>query len=203
MFYIRSAPVVETAHIGGADGILGLDSLQDQRVLLDFVRQEITVADAEDLGGNRGYEIVVRARERLGQLIITQARLDGIRVAVVVDSGAQGSIGNPELLRRFRGSRNIGETELTDINGAKMSGAVKLGSELQIDRARLNNIPIMFADSPTFAALGLDDEPALILGMEELKLFRRVAIDFKTRRVLFDLPPQARIAGRGAISVFR
>jgi len=203
MFYIRSAPVVETAHIGGADGILGLDSLQDQRVLLDFVRQEITVADAEDLGGNRGYEIVVRARERLGQLIITQARLDGIRVAVVVDSGAQGSIGNPELLRRFRGSRNIGETELTDINGAKMSGAVKLGSELQIDRARLNNIPIMFADSPTFAALGLDDEPALILGMEELKLFRRVAIDFKTRRVLFDLPPQARIAGRSAISVFR
>ena len=32
--------------------------------------------------------------------------------------------------------------------------------------------------------------------MSELKLFRRVAIDFKTRRVLFDLPPQARVAGR-------
>ena len=38
---------------------------------------EISVADAEELGGNRGYEIVVRARERLGQLIITEARLDG------------------------------------------------------------------------------------------------------------------------------
>jgi len=122
---------------------------------------------------------------------------------VVVDSGAQGSIGNLELLRRFRHSRNIGRTELTDINGVKMTGAVKLGAELQIDRARLHNIPIMFAESPTFAALGLDDEPALILGMEQLKLFRRVAIDFKTRRVLFDLPPQARIAGREAFSAFR
>ena len=48
----------------------------------------------------------------------------------------------------------------------------------------------MFANSPTFHALDLSDEPALILGMSELKLFRRVAIDFKTRRVLFDLPPQ-------------
>ena len=29
---------------------------------------------------------------------------------------------------------------------------------------------------------------ALILGMRELRLFRRVAIDFATRRVMFDLP---------------
>jgi predicted aspartyl protease len=201
-FYIRSAPVVETANIGGADGILGLDSLQDQRVLLDFVREEITIADADQLGGNRGYEIVVRARSRLGQLIITEARLDGIKVAVVVDSGAQGSIGNPALQQRFRRSRQLGETEVTDINGAVMSGTVKLADDLEIGRAHLQNIPIMFADSPTFHALGLADQPALMLGMQELKLFRRVAIDFKTRRVLFDLPPQAQIAGRGSISVF-
>ena len=201
-FYIRSAPVVEGANIGDADGILGLDSLQDQRVLLDFVNGRISIADAADLGGNRGYEIVVKARRKLGQLIITEARLDGVRVNVVVDSGAQGSIGNPALQQRFRRSRHMGETELTDINGATMSGAVKLGEKLEIGRATLENIPIMFADSPTFHALDLSDQPALILGMEQLKLFRRVAIDFKTRRVLFDLPPQALIAGRGSISVF-
>ena len=49
-------------------------------MLLDFAKREISVADAEQLGGNRGYEIVVRARERLGQLIITSARLDGVQV---------------------------------------------------------------------------------------------------------------------------
>ena len=201
-FYIRSAPVVEGVNIGGADGILGLDSLQNQRVMLDFVNEQIAIADAEELGGNRGYEIVVKARHRLGQLIITQARLDGIRVNVVVDSGAQGSIGNPALAQRFRRSRHMGETELTDINGAVMTGAVKVADELEIGRAKLQNIPIMFADSPTFHALNLSDEPTLILGMSELKLFRRVAIDFKTRRVLFDLPPQATFAGRGSISVF-
>jgi predicted aspartyl protease len=201
-FYIRNAPVVEGANIGGADGILGLDSLQDQRVLIDFANQQISVADADELGGNRGYEIVVRARQRLGQLIITEARLDGIKISVVVDSGAQNSIGNPALFSRFRRARHIGESELTDINGEVMSGVVRLGSELNVGRAKLQNIPIMFADSPTFHALGLAGEPALILGMSELKLFRRVAIDFKTRRVLFDLPPESRIAGRNAVTVF-
>lgn len=200
-FYIRSAPVVDGVNIGGADGILGLDSLQNQRVLLDFANQQILVADAEELGGNRGYEIIVKARQRLGQLIITEAQLDGIRVAVVVDSGAQNSLGNPALFRRFRRGRHMGESEVTDINGEVLSGMVRLGAELNVGRAKLQNIPIMFADSPTFAALGLADEPAIILGMSELKLFQRVAIDFKTRRVLFDLPPQARIA-RGGISVF-
>jgi hypothetical protein len=79
---------------------------------------------------------------------------------------------------------------------------VKLADELNVGRAKLQNIPIMFADSPTFEALNLDDEPAIILGMSELKLFRRVAIDFKTRRVLFDLPPDVRFAGRNSTTIF-
>ena len=188
-FYIRQAPVVEGANIGGADGILGLDSLQGQRVLLDFHKREIAVADAEELGGNRGYEIVVKARERLGQLIITKARLDGISVDVIVDTGAEGSVGNMALLERLRRAREFGEFEMTDINGFTLGGIVRLARELELGRASVQNFPIMFADSRPFHTLGLRDKPALILGMSELKLFRRVAIDFKTRRVLFDLPP--------------
>lgn len=195
-FYVQAAPVVDGAHIGDADGILGLDSLQNQRVLLDFDKERIVVADAEELGGNRGYEIIVKARRRLGQLIITEAKLDGINVSLIVDTGAQGSIGNPALFERLRRARDLGEIRLTDINGQQMVGPVKVAGELTVGRASLRNFPILFTDSPPFRGLGLTDEPALILGMAELKLFRRVAIDFKTRRVLFDLPPTAAAAGR-------
>jgi predicted aspartyl protease len=190
-FLIRQGAIVETVNLAGADGILGLDSLQDQRVLLDFSRRRILVADAETLGGNRGYEIIVKAREALGQLIITSARLDGVRVNVVVDTGAQGSIGNMALYNRLRSNRSLGDTVMTDINGASMSGRMRLARRLDLGRARVENFPVLFADSRPFHTLGLADEPALILGMEELRLFRRVAIDFKSRRVLFDLPPVA------------
>ncbi len=195
-FFIRQAPVVEGENFGGADGILGLDSLQNQRVLLDFARREISVADAQQLGGNRGYEIVVRARERLGQLIITTARLDGVQVEVIVDTGAQGSVGNLALLDRLRRNKELANTEMTDINGITLGGVVRVARELELGRASVQNFPILFADSRPFHSLGLADKPALILGMSELRLFRRVAIDFKTRRVLFDLPPDVALQAR-------
>jgi predicted aspartyl protease len=189
-FYIRSAPILEAANIGGADGILGLDSLQDQRVLIDFDKQRIFVANAKQLGGDRGYEIVVKARRKLGQLIITGARLNGIDVDVIVDTGSQSSVGNMALLERMSRTRGVGDSTLTDVNGQNLTSPVKLVRKLEIKNLNVSNIPIMFADAPPFRALGLNDEPALILGIEQLKLFRRVAIDFPKQRILFDLPRQ-------------
>jgi predicted aspartyl protease len=190
-FPIRVAPLIDPENIGGADGILGIDSLQGQRVLLDFKKKQIAVADAKQLGGNRGFEIVVRAREKLGQLIITHASIDGVRTAVLVDTGAQGTVGNPALLNKLRHTRKLGESEMTDVNGEALSGVTRQAEALKIGRAAINNFPITFADSPTFHVLGLQDEPAVILGMSELKLFNRVAIDFAQRRILFDLPARA------------
>ena len=91
-----SAALLERNHIG-ADGILGLDTLQDQRVLLDFARNLIAIDDAKALGGNSGFEIVVRARRRSGQLVVTNARIDGVKTDVVIDTGADFSIGNRAL----------------------------------------------------------------------------------------------------------
>lgn len=186
--YIRTAPLVAAEHLGEIDGILGLDSLQDQRVLLDFENKVLAVADAEDLGGDSGFEIVVKARERLGQLIITRARLDGVETIVVIDTGAQGSVGNLQLFDRLRRSRDLGESRLTDVSGHQLSGPMRVAKELNLGRMRLRNFPVLFLDAPPFQALNLADKPALILGMSELRAFRRVAIDFKKRQVLFDLP---------------
>ena len=53
-------------------------------------------------------------------------------------------------------------------------------------------MPIVFADADAFRELGLDKTPALLLGMGTLRQFNRMMIDFKQRRVLFDLPGKAR-----------
>jgi predicted aspartyl protease len=187
------AALVEGDNIGGADGILGLDTLQDRRILLDFENQLMEVAHPDQHNSNRGFEIVVRARAYLGQLIIARAEIDGVRTAIIVDTGAQGSIGNAALLRRLRGGRQQEQSELTDVNGVQAVGSVRIARLLQLGRATISNFPITFATSPTFAAMGLDDEPAMVLGMSELRLFRRVAIDFATRRVMFDLPDSVRL----------
>lgn len=181
-----TAPLLEKEHIG-ADGILGLDSLQDLRVLIDFAADSMSVADARELGGNAGYEIVVRARAKLGQMIITDAKLDGVRTAVIIDTGAQNSMGNLALLKKLR-KRAEEKMESTDVHGVKVKSNLAFAERLVIGDMELQDIPIGFADSPAIDALGFADRPALILGMGNLRLFERVAIDFATRRVLFDLP---------------
>lgn len=186
LFDNLEAPLLEGQHIG-ADGILGLDSLQDMRVLIDFTDGRVHVADAGSLGGNRGYEIVVKARRRLGQMIITNARIDGVKTAVIIDTGAQNSVGNAALQKKLRRREGIA-VKSTDVNGVELLGKLSYARRLQIAGLELANVPITFADSPVFAALGMSDEPTVILGMQNLQNFERIAIDFSDQRVLFDLP---------------
>ena len=51
----------------------------------------------------------------------------------------------------------------------------------------LRNVPIAFADVPPFKLFGLADEPALLLGTDILENFRRVSLDFRARKVRFQL----------------
>ena len=45
-----------------------------------------------------------------------------------------------------------------------------------------------YAQQEVFDVLNLTRRPALLLGMRELRLFKRVAIDFAAKRIYFDLP---------------
>ena len=44
-----------------------------------------------------------------------------------------------------------------------------------------------FADVPPFKLFGLSDQPALLLGTDILESFRRVSLDFRARKVRFQL----------------
>ena len=179
------SPLLEAQNVG-ADGIIGLDSLQDLKVLIDFTQDTIAVTDA-DAGKSNGYEIVVRARRKLGQLIITDAEVEGIRTALIIDTGGQYSYGNPALREKLKMRR--GMTIISkDVNGVELAGNVTFARKLDIGRLSLKDLPIAFADSPAFEALGYSDRPALSLGMLHLRAFDRVAIDFSAKKVFFDLP---------------
>ena len=185
-FYGLTVPLLEDRHIG-ADGIIGTDSLQHQRVLLDFAKNTITIGERQELGGNRGYDIVVRARRRSGRLIMTNADIDGIRVNVVVDTGSSITVGNRALQRALR-DQQMGEATLSSVTGHTISANMGLANRLNIGRLNVDNVLIAFADAPAFKELKLDKRPAIFLGMREIRGFKRVAIDFDSRQILFDLP---------------
>ena len=200
-----AAPVLERANVG-ADGIVGVDSLQDFRVMLDFRKQTIALENVRDGSASiRGFEIVVRAHQKLGQLLITDADVEGVRATVIIDTGAQASLANYALRERIR-TKRAAEVTTTDVNGVDLIGQMSIMRSLTIEGLALSNVPLTFADAPAFEALGLTDTPTLSLGMQHLALFDRVAIDFANRRVLFDVPrdiARALRAARMGTSSFR
>lgn len=187
-YYGVTAPVLERANLG-ADGILGLDSLQEQRILLDFRKGLMAVNDGRSLGGDSGFEIVVNARRRSGQLIMTNARIDGIAVDVVVDTGSDTTLGN-RALQKAMGRRGapVYQSALLSVTGQQIPADVSPARKLVIQGLTMNRPTIAYSDSPTFAYLGLNKKPAILLGMREMRAFPRIAIDFRSRKVLFDLP---------------
>ena len=177
----------------GADGVLGLDSLQGQRILFDFVGRTISVEDTrKKIRRSSAREIVVTAKRRSGQLIFTRATIQGIKVNVIIDTGGELSIGNKALQKRLR-LRNsaLRQIDLIDVTGRTVAADYGVAKDLQIGRARFGNVPIAFSDIEPFRALKLQKRPSLFLGMNALRSFDRMAIDFANRKIYFKLPQGA------------
>jgi predicted aspartyl protease len=186
-FYDLLVLLFEAQYIG-ADGIVGTDSLQSQRVLIDFAANSMSVGDAKSQGGNSGFEIVVTARRRSGQLVMTDAVIDGIRTAVVIDTGSNTSVGNRALQRALGQRGKLAQAVLVSVTGQQIAADIGFAGRIAIGDINITNAVIAYTDGPVFAALDLDSRPAMMLGMRELRLFKRVAIDFTKRKVYFDLP---------------
>ncbi len=174
----------------GASGVLGIDALRGQRVVLDFEAGEMRVGPAprnsERFGPN---DIVVRARSRYGQLVLIDSTAEGEPVDVVVDSGLQVSLGNEALRRLLVSRRNqFQQIELVSITGEAFSADYTRVDNLRIGGVAILGMPIAFADAYFFRRMQLTRRPALMLGMDALQAFRRVAVDFPNRRAHFVLP---------------
>jgi predicted aspartyl protease len=192
------APLLEADNMG-ADGILGVDSLRSQRVLFDFKAQTLSIVPArsrakeEDEGA-----IVVRGRLKNGRLVMTDAYADSERVSVVLDTGAQYSVGNSALrlaLQRRRMISMSGDVELVSVTGEKVIGRLGLVEELEMGGMRMKGLYIAFTDAAVFGQLGLADRPALLLGMNALRSFDKVSIDFASKKLRVILPEHSEIEG--------
>lgn len=189
--WLSDAPLLERAHMG-ADGILGTDSLRSQRVLFDFKAQTVSIVSASDklLPEERG-TIVVQGRRKSGRLILTHATAEGVPLELVVDTGAQISIGNEALRRSLVRSgrlRSLGKAEMTSVTGQTFVGEQLVVADLKVGGIEMRGLPIIFGDAHAFQPLGLAKRPALLLGMNAISGFDKVSIDFHRKRLRLLLP---------------
>ncbi|NNC71909.1 MAG: hypothetical protein HKN78_03430 [Sphingomonadaceae bacterium] len=194
------APALARRNIG-AHGVLGIDALEDHQVVLDFGQREMTLTRSRysDRRSSDNNVIVVRGRTRLGRLVLADARIDGTRILAIVDTGSSFSIGNMALRDRLvrRGRIDPAQSiNVTAITGTSMDINYTLADRVQIGRIELRDLPIAFAESELFRQLDLVDRPAMLLGMNALRAFDRVSIDFGNRALRLEIPLRGRPADR-------
>ena len=66
-----------------------------------------------------------------------------------------------------------------------MTAPVGVLPQLNVGHVRVMNQPIVYTDLYAFKQFGLRDKPAMLLGMDTLRRFARVSIDFPAREVRF------------------
>jgi len=197
-------PILRRRELGG-DGLLGVDVMRNRVVRLDFAKWAFQIGSTDPgfrsigEGGRltRGFgemlvgdAVVAPARQRFGQLMTVNASMKGVRVSAFIDSGAQSTVGNAALLRATRGVLGEGEQStrvtLVSATGQTIGGDLLTLPELRIGRVRLGRLPVAFADLHAFDIWGLQDTPAILIGMDVLRRFRSVELNFRRSHVVFE-----------------
>ncbi|MGN6278580.1 MAG: retropepsin-like aspartic protease [Sphingomonas sp.] len=192
------APALDQDNMG-APGMLGLDALRDHAISIDFDRNEMTVRPSRRARRMTAgpSDIVVTAKSQFGQLIVTDAQCHGHRISVVVDTGTPITVANPAFLAMLgKMPKSLGQISMISALGQAMTADYVEVDRLDVGGVGFNNVPLAIADAEPFRRFGLTKEPALLLGMDALRLFRQVDIDFANRQIRFSLPNSVLVATR-------
>jgi predicted aspartyl protease len=181
-------PALRESDVGG-DGLIGIDALSEQRLMLDFEAHKVRVEDARNPIRVMPGDIVITAHRLRGQLIITHVRAGNVPLDAVIDTGSEVTIGNSALRDKLLGRHHVkfSTAEVTGVTGVTVPIQIATIDRLQLGPVTFQYVPIAFADVPPFEIFGLSNQPALLLGTDLLEKFRRVSLDFRARKVRFQL----------------
>ena len=185
-FEDQNLPVIFTSIMGNADGILGVAGFKDQRIDVDFRRDRVSVLASD--GRRPNYSMVTaRAQRNDNGLMIIDVRVGrGIHAKAVIDTGAERTLGNLALqnaLNRGRKKRDMVEAVVHGATPDIADGQVQQIKEARIGDMILSNLEVIFADFHVFKLWRLDQEPALLIGMDMLGVLDRLVIDYRRNEV--------------------
>jgi clan AA aspartic protease (TIGR02281 family) len=169
--------------LAGTDGILGMDGLDDHRIVLNFERNTISIAPSSGAPAKDGF-VAIKGQMKFGYLLNIEANADGIPVRALVDTGAERTLANPALRDALLKHGSAGLT------GFRVAGVIEhqtaAAESATIDAVmlgdlRIRNVHAFSGNLDVFKIWKLEKEPALVLGMDLWSMTRAIAIDFKRK----------------------
>jgi len=194
-------PVLPRALLG-SDGYLGLDAIDGYRVTFDFLNRAMLVEQPRHVmlvGWRPPSEAMIPVHGNFGHLRAVNCKVDGVNATAFVDTGAEISVANTRLFNElvaispaYIRPETVG---LTGVTGGLIQGHVATVEKVKLGGLRWEICNLVVADLQIFDLWGLADKPALLIGMNFLRQFAQVSIDYGSHELRFDLA-SLRIARR-------
>lgn len=145
-----------------AFGILGADAFAGRRLEIDFSDNVVRVDPQEDWSGD------LEGRISGQGLLMATGTVSGIETTFMIDTGATRSFINEALAREVLTGRQMQRVEVFGMGpqGAH-AGEVGIGT-VRFTGLCQRNVRALATDFPIFETIGLEDEPAMIVGLDLL-----------------------------------
>lgn len=183
-----------------ADGYLGLDAINGTRVTFDFQNRAVHIEQPRapiNQIDPQGEVARVRAKGTDGRLRVTGCLVDSVPATAFIDTGAEVSVGNETLLynlqRRNKRLATLGTMTLTGVTGGEVTGDIIPVERIRLQGLAFTNGSLVIADVPDFSMWKLRLRAALLIGMDYLRQFAAVTIDYRNKEIRFELslaPPR-------------
>lgn len=194
-----SLPVLSRSNMG-ADGILGLDAINGSRVTFDFKNHALRIEQPRTrlshTSENGGDVIIIRAPGPGGRLRSSNCSVDGAAATMFIDTGAEVSIGNTALRAAMARARGAGVPTLGMLLVSGMTGGETTGPIIPVREIRVQNLmftdgTLVITDTADFDSWDLTNKSALLIGMDFLRKFSSVTIDYRLKQIRFELAEAA------------
>jgi predicted aspartyl protease len=175
-------PVVADV-FGGAQGVLGNEGLAGRRIVADFSHDHLEIFTSHSEPAHIGFSVVpLKIGE--GGLLIADVKVGGIHCKAVIDTGAQGTVGNLQLRDALmRHPRDAKRTEIVGVTLDVQTGDSLAAPQIEMGGITISGVRVTFGDMYLFEHYHLTQKPVLLLGMDLLGSFDVLIIDYRLREL--------------------
>lgn len=183
-------PVVTPGVFADADGILGVEGFERMCLRADFANNHISITRNGCARVGDPW-LKVPGALRPDRLLLVTARIRGVRIQTVIDTGAERTLGNLALLKALELERKAenpaSETEVVGATSQTATGNLLRTPTIYLGEVGIGNVRVTFGDFEVFELWGLQSAPAMVLGMDVLGTVDALMIDY--RRAEFRVLP--------------
>lgn len=174
---LSSSPVLD--HLGG---ILGIADFSSVRIAVDFRDHRVTIGDIK--GRLSPGFLEISATRTSGGLLMVPARVGGIEVKAIIDTGSPETLGNPALSAALLARHKlVGTVPIYGVTRQVFIGTQALAPIMILGPVAIQHMPVVYSRIPIFREWHLENTPALIIGMNVLSAADALVLDYSRERV--------------------